>query len=109
MVFAFVIISKEKERVSLMKKTKDKQSKMTLNTFIRALFTKETPNYIKAIIVLALAYTVFPIDMIPDFLGPLGFADDAAVIGLLTTIAMTLLNNYNNKMKTVECAEIEDE
>ena len=92
-----------------MKKTKAKQSKMTLNTFIRALFTKETPNYIKAIIVLALAYTVFPIDMIPDFLGPLGFADDAAVIGLLTTIAMTLLNNYNNKMKTVECVEIEDE
>ena len=92
-----------------MKKTKVKQSKMTLNTFIRALFTKDTPNYIKAIIVLALGYTVFPIDMIPDFLGPLGFADDAAVMGLLTTIAMTLLNNYNDKMKTVEYVEIEDE
>lgn len=78
-----------------MKATKD--SKMTLTKFIRALFSRETPNYIKAIVGLAAVYTVFPIDILPDILGPIGFADDAAVIGLLTTIAMTLLDNYNNK------------
>lgn len=82
-----------------MKKMKSKASKMTLGKFIRALFSKDTPKYIKMIVGIALAYTVFPIDIIPDILGPLGFADDAAVIGLLTTIAMTLLDNYNNDHK----------
>lgn len=74
-----------------------KTSKTTLGKFIRALFSKETPTYIKAIVGVAVAYTVFPLDVLPDFLGGVGFVDDAAVLGLLTTVAMTLLDNYNNK------------
>lgn len=96
-----------------MKQTKQKASKMTLTKFIRALFSKETPNYIKAIVGVALAYTVFPVDVLPDLLGPLGLADDAAVIGLLTTIAMTLLDNHNDKkpknIKTAPNVEEVDE
>lgn len=76
-------------------------SKMTLSKFIRALFQKETPTYIKAVIGLALAYTVFPIDVLPDILGPIGFADDAAVLGLLTTVSMMLLDNYTKKTKQI--------
>ena len=76
-------------------------SKTTLGKFIRALFKKETPTYIKGIVGIALAYTVFPLDVLPDIFGPLGFADDAAVIGVLTTIAMSLLDNYNNKQNQV--------
>ena len=72
-------------------------SKMTLGRFIKALFSKATPNYIKLIIGLALSYTVLPLDFLPDLLGPLGFADDAAIIGILTTIAMHLLDNYNRQ------------
>lgn len=86
-----------KEGMSVMKQNKIKDSKMTLTKFIYALFYKETPNYIKAIVGVALAYTVFPVDMLPDLFGPLEFADDTAVIGLLTTTAMTLLDNYNDK------------
>lgn len=85
-----------------MKQTQPKDSKMTLTKFIRALFSKETPNYIKGIVGLAVVYTVFPIDALPDIFGFLGFADDAAVIGVLTTIAMALLDNYDKKeIKTV--------
>jgi len=85
-----------------MKQHKKKNSKMTLRKFIRALFSKDTPNYIKLIIGIAVAYTVFPVDALPDIFGPLGFADDAAIIGLLTTVAMTLLDNYNDHNKTVK-------
>lgn len=80
-----------------MKQKKKRTSKMTLTKFIRALFSKETPGYIKMIIGLAVAYTVLPIDAIPDFLGVVGLVDDAAIVGVLTTIAMTLLDNYNQK------------
>lgn len=75
-------------------------SKMTLGKFAKALFNKETPTYIKAITGLALAYTIFPADILPDIFGPLGFVDDAAVIGILTTVAMSLLDNYNEKQAT---------
>lgn len=80
-----------------MKQKQTKYSKVTLGKFIRALFSKETPTYIKAIVGLAVAYTVFPIDALPDILGVVGLVDDAAVIGVLTTIAMTLLDNYNKQ------------
>lgn len=83
-----------------MKQTQVKQSKTTLGKFIRALFSKDTPTYIKAIVGLAVAYTVFPIDALPDVLGILGFADDAAVIGLLTTVAMNLLDQHNQQKAT---------
>ena len=75
----------------VMKKSTSKYSKMTLTKFIRALFTKGTPTYIKGMVGLAVVYTLFPIDFLPDILGPIGLVDDAAVIGLLTTIAITLL------------------
>lgn len=78
------------------KQLSTKQSKTSLGKFIRALFSKETPTYIKAIVGLAVGYTLFPIDALPDVLGVLGYADDAAVIALLTNIAMTLLDNHNN-------------
>lgn len=80
-----------------MTKLKQKNSKMSLRKFIRALFEKETPTYIKAIIGIALVYTIFPLDVLPDIFGIIGFTDDAAVIGVLTTIAMKLLDNYHLK------------
>lgn len=78
-----------------------KQSKTSMMTLVKALFKRETPLYIKGTVALALAYTVFPLDVLPDIFGPLGFADDAAVIGVLTTIAMTLLNNFYEKQADV--------
>lgn len=80
----------------LVKQTQTKNSKTTLGKFVRALFSKETPVYIKAIVGAAVAYTVFPLDVLPDFLGVVGLVDDAAILTVLTTIAMTLLDNHNN-------------
>ena len=39
-----------------------------------------TPPHVKAALVGALAYFVAPIDLIPDIVAGLGFADDAAVL-----------------------------
>lgn len=92
----------------LMQRKQTKASKTTLGKFIRALFSKETPTYIKAIVGVAVAYTVFPIDVIPDILGIVGYADDAAVLGLLTTVAMTLLDNHNTKVATEPVRNFEE-
>ena len=83
-----------------MKQTKMKQSKTTIGKFIRALFPKDTPGYIKAIIGAAVAYTIFPIDVLPDVLGPIGFLDDAAILTALTSLAMTLLENHKAEENT---------
>lgn len=80
-----------------MAKLSHNYSKLTLAKFIKALFSKATHNYIKLIIGLALTYTVLPLDFIPDLLGPLGFSDDAAVLTLLTTLAIHLLEIHQNQ------------
>lgn len=51
---------------------------------------KETPWRSKLMIAAALAYFVLPFDAVPDFLVPLGFTDDLAVIGLV----LTQVKNY---------------
>lgn len=43
---------------------------------------RETPVQVKAILMGALAYFVLPVDMIPDFIAWMGFADDAAVLAM---------------------------
>lgn len=40
----------------------------------------ETPGYVRAVLLGAVAYFVLPIDMIPDVLAGLGFTDDASVL-----------------------------
>jgi uncharacterized membrane protein YkvA (DUF1232 family) len=41
---------------------------------------RDTPTYVRGILLGAIAYFVLPADMIPDVLAPLGFTDDASVI-----------------------------
>ncbi len=43
-------------------------------------FDRETPMQVKAALIGALAYFVLPVDLVPDVLPVLGFADDAAVL-----------------------------
>ena len=43
-------------------------------------FDRTTPIQVKAALLGALAYFVLPIDLIPDILPVLGYADDAAVL-----------------------------
>ena len=52
-----------------------------------ALLDGSVPFKDKAVVVGALGYFILPLDIIPDFLGPLGFTDDiAAIIMVLKTI-----------------------
>jgi uncharacterized membrane protein YkvA (DUF1232 family) len=44
------------------------------------LIDSTTPIWAKGVIVAALGYFIFPLDVIPDFLFPIGYADDAAVV-----------------------------
>jgi uncharacterized membrane protein YkvA (DUF1232 family) len=41
---------------------------------------RDTPSYVRAVLLGAVAYFVMPADMIPDFVVGLGFTDDASVI-----------------------------
>jgi uncharacterized membrane protein YkvA (DUF1232 family) len=46
---------------------------------------RNTPTYVRGVLLGAVAYFVLPADMIPDLLGPLGFTDDASVIAAALT------------------------
>lgn len=41
---------------------------------------RDTPGYVRAVLLGAVAYFVLPTDMIPDFLAGIGFTDDASVL-----------------------------
>jgi uncharacterized membrane protein YkvA (DUF1232 family) len=41
---------------------------------------RNTPTYVRAVLLGAVAYFVLPADTIPDVLAPLGFTDDASMI-----------------------------
>jgi uncharacterized membrane protein YkvA (DUF1232 family) len=41
---------------------------------------RNTPAYVRGVLLGAIAYFVLPTDMIPDFLAGLGFTDDASVL-----------------------------
>jgi uncharacterized membrane protein YkvA (DUF1232 family) len=43
-------------------------------------FDRRTPVQVRATLMAALAYFVLPVDLAPDFLPAIGFADDAAVL-----------------------------
>ena len=40
----------------------------------------ETPSWVKAVLMGAVAYFVLPADLLPDFIAVLGFTDDASVL-----------------------------
>ncbi len=70
------------------------KNKVKFATYVKSLFKKETPWYIKTLAGISLAYTILPLDVLPDFLGLIGIVDDAAVMGILTTAGLGLLNTY---------------
>lgn len=63
-----------------------------------------TPAWAKAVIVGALGYFIFPVDVIFDYIPVAGFLDDAGVIAsALTTIAMYVTDDVKAKAeKAVE-------
>ena len=56
------------------------------------LIDPRTPSWVKAPIVGALAYFIFPADAIPDALPLVGFSDDLAVLGAAVAYVATHIN-----------------
>ncbi|QGQ46374.1 YkvA family protein [Metabacillus sediminilitoris] len=58
-----------------------------------------TPVWAKTVIIGALGYFIFPVDLIPDLL-PAGYADDmSGLFGALVTVAMFIDNEVKEKAK----------
>ncbi|MCG7394647.1 DUF1232 domain-containing protein [Microvirga sp. ACRRW] len=60
----------------------------------------KTPSRVKLILLGAIAYFVFPMDAVSDFLPLLGFADDAAVLAAaITQVAGSITEEHRSKAR----------
>ena len=59
-----------------------------LGSLISALENPTTPNHMKALIIGAIGYIIFPLDLIPDITPLVGYTDDlASVAGIVAGVA----------------------
>ncbi len=59
-----------------------------LGSLISALDNPTTPNHMKALIIGAIGYIIFPLDLIPDITPLVGYTDDlASVAGIVAGVA----------------------
>ena len=78
-----------------------KNIKKDIQTLINLLRDWATGRYTEApldtilLIIAALIYFLSPIDLIPDFLGPIGFTDDAAFIGFVLKSIKKDIDRYS--------------
>jgi uncharacterized membrane protein YkvA (DUF1232 family) len=66
-----------------------------LRDWHRGVYTN-IPTKTILLIVAALLYFLSPLDTIPDFLGPMGFTDDAAVILFVFSTIKNEINHYRD-------------
>ncbi len=59
-----------------------------LTLYRKILADSRTPRLAKILLGLALAYTLSPIDLIPDFIPVLGHLDDLLIVPLLVYLAL---------------------
>ena len=64
-------------------KTRARQLKAEVTALYYAARDPRTPWYAKAFIAAIVAYALSPIDLIPDFIPVLGYADDAILVSLV--------------------------
>jgi uncharacterized membrane protein YkvA (DUF1232 family) len=68
---------------------------------IKLFFDKEVPNAVKGYLLVALAYLVSPIDILPDFIPVAGFIDDLLILVVfLNKIINSADTKLLNKIKT---------
>ena len=59
-----------------------------LGSLISALENPTTPNHMKALIIGAIGYIIFPLDLIPDITPLVGYTDDlASLAGIVAGVA----------------------
>ncbi len=60
----------------------------------------DTPKWAKRVIVAALGYFIFPVDLMPDFIPVFGYSDDLfAVLSALAAISLHVKNEHKNRAK----------
>jgi len=72
-------------------KTLGKQVKKEVGVYQAVLKDKETPKLAKFFLGLAIAYALFPIDLIPDFIPILRYLDDAIILPILFLLAIKFI------------------
>ncbi len=86
-------------------KEKARQLRTELYALYLALKDPRTPWYAKALAIVIIAYTLSPIDLIPDFIPVLGYLDDLILVpaGIYLALKMIpgeVLEEYRQKAKT---------
>lgn len=70
--------------------------------YIKLAGRDDTPLISKVMLVLAVAYLISPIDLIPDFIPIIGFLDDLVIVPSLIWLALKLMK------ETAEKADIKE-
>jgi uncharacterized membrane protein YkvA (DUF1232 family) len=61
-----------------------------LRVGFKSLFNRNVPWYAKALVILAVIYAIMPFDIIADIAPVIGWADDAAIVLGLLSLALSL-------------------
>ncbi len=72
-------------------------------------FDRQTPVYVKAVLLGAIAYFIIPDDLIPDYIPLIGYADDAAVIAAAMKFMSSHIKPEHREAAKVMLARLRDE
>jgi uncharacterized membrane protein YkvA (DUF1232 family) len=86
-------------------KQKARKLKAEIYVLSQAFKDPRTPWYVKAFIVLIIAYALSPVDLIPDFIPVLGYIDDLLLVpaGIYLAIKMVpgeVVEEYRQNIET---------
>ena len=68
----------------------------------------DTPMWVKTVIVGTLGYFIFPIDAIPDVLGPIGYTDDLGVFVTAMASISIYIKEEHREMARAKMRELFD-
>ena len=72
-------------------------------------FDRQTPLYVKAVLVGAIAYFIVPDDFIPDYIPVIGYTDDAAVLAAAIKLVSSNMKPEHREAARRKLAELRGE
>ena len=90
------------------KKSASKAGSKVIYTALKLYYTMQssgTPAWAKTVIISALGYFIFPLDVIPDVTPAVGFADD---LGVLAAAAATVITSITPAIKAQAKSKTEE-